>query len=127
MGNWLKNLWNSTESLTTWSFWVQLAAASLAFGALVLTLRKDRLDRENELGGERELADTKAIAAQANERAENTRKANLELQLRVEAERMARIRSEERFAWRRLTEEQRSFITSKLLKFPKHVASLSFI
>lgn len=73
---WFKSVWNSTESLTSFSFWAQLAAVLLAFptvlltvAALVLTLRKDRLDRVHELEGQQVLANTQLVAAQAHERA----------------------------------------------------------
>lgn len=119
MPDWFKDIWDSTERLISYSFWTQLFVVGVSFlavpltvTALFLTYRKDNLDRIHELEGQRELNETKAVAAKANERAaqlqleaERLHKANLELQSQVELERTARLKIEERMRPRSLSAE----------------------
>jgi hypothetical protein len=65
-------------------------------------------------------------ASQANERASTNERETARLRKLAEDERLARIKIEERVAWRRLTPDQRSAIASRLKLFSGQQALLQY-
>ena len=80
------------------------------------------------------MTEVTAEAGEANERAsDNERKAAqfdkeaAQLRKDAEAERLARIAIEANVGWRRLNEQQRKLMASRLAKFPDVVAALTYL
>jgi outer membrane murein-binding lipoprotein Lpp len=81
------------------------------------------LDLKNKDAG---IEEAKERAATANSRAEELKKENLETQKKLEDERLARAEIEERVAFRRIPEKQRSEMASRLKAFARQAASVWF-
>ena len=125
------SIWNSIDNLGTINTFAQWALAVLILlsfvftaVALVAAFRKEALQRVQDLGKEKEVADTRKLAADANERAATLeqgaardRTAAEELRnqnLRLEAD-VLKLRS--KLAWRELNPRQLERITLGLKRF----------
>lgn len=117
---------NNADILYGW-FNISLIIGSVlalvgTIGAILMSGVRDRFADERFSKNEVEIAmaDEKAATAQANaakanERAESIRKINLELQKRLEAERIERLRLEASIAPRQLSEQQRTTLVRLLI------------
>ncbi len=99
--------------------------ASIILGARLKKTEGENFDRyktKNSLLIESAKADTE----QARLETQEIKKQNLELQLLVEEEKMARIKLEEKVAWRRLTKDQKEEISSRLSRFTGQPVTVSY-
>jgi hypothetical protein len=128
--DWFGDIWNSVDKLSSG---INTANWGIA-GTLILTFiftavviiagnRKDALLRVAELEKEKTIADTKKLAADANERAarlgveqEQLKAQNLTLQSVVETERIKRMELEKQAGFRTISKEQHSEVLSFLTR-----------
>jgi hypothetical protein len=145
--NWLRSIWNSTDSLSSvvttanWGIAITLLLGCVLTaitiiagnrkGDLLRTVDREREERISQAQATAELARTEQKrlelgVAQAHVEQEELRKQNLELQSRVEQERTARLQIEERMRPRRLSPQQRQAIRTALPPMPRGIHLMIF-
>jgi hypothetical protein len=135
---WLSEIWNSVDKLSStintanWGIAGTLIV-TFVFTAIVIKAgnRKDALLRVAEVENEKTIADTRKLAADANERAarlgleqEQLKAQNLTLQSVVETERIKRMELERQAGFRTISKEQRLEALSLLAGAPGATASI---
>jgi hypothetical protein len=124
-------LWNTIDGLSslirfaTWGIVFTLITGGLLTALTIIAdKRRDKLRNAEDLAKAQRMADSYALAAQANERAGVANQkaaeltvANSELQLQVEQEKLARLKIEQFFSPRTINERQSQLIREGLISF----------